>query len=62
VSDDQPVKPKVTYAVQVDGLEHAISVTCDDVREEGGYIRFYDGEIPAAILPVGRLVAAAVTA
>lgn len=60
MSDDQPVKPKVTYAVHVNGLHMPLTVTCDDIREEGGYIRYYDGEIPVAIVPVGQLMAAAV--
>lgn len=60
--DEQPVKPKVTYAVHVNGLPLPLIVTCDDIREEAGYIRYYDGEIPVAIVPVGQLIVAAVRA
>ena len=60
MSDDQPVKTKVTYAVYVNGLPMPLIVTCDDIRDESGYIRYYDGDVPVAIVPVGQLIAAAV--
>lgn len=60
VVDEQPVKPKVTYAIHVNGLPLPLVVACDDIREEGGYIRYYDGDVPVAIVPVGQLIAAVV--
>lgn len=52
-----PVKPRIDYSVFVDQLPMALSVTCDDVVEEGRYLRFMDGDVPAAIVPIDRLAA-----
>jgi hypothetical protein len=61
VQNEQPVKPKVTYNVHVVTLELPLTAAdVDDIREEGGYVRFYDGEVPVVIVPVNHLIAAAV--
>lgn len=53
-----PVKPRIDYQVWVDGVIMPMRVTCDDIAEENGYVRFMDGDVPAAIVPIGRLAGA----
>lgn len=52
-------KPRVNYAVQVEGMGQPLAVTCDDIVSEANYVRFMDGEVPAAVIPSHRLIAAA---
>lgn len=52
-----PVKPRIDYSVFVDHLLMPLQVTCDDVVEEGRYMRFMDGDVPAVIVPIDRLAA-----
>jgi|GraSoiStandDraft_57_1057295.scaffolds.fasta_scaffold195419_2 hypothetical protein len=51
-------KPLIDYQVWIDGVPIPMRVTCDDIAEKDGYVRFMDGEVPAAIVPIGRLAAA----
>lgn len=51
-------KPRVNYAVSVEGLGGPVTVVCDDIVAEANYVRFMDGEVPAAVVPAHRLVAA----
>lgn len=52
------IKPRVNYAVQIEGIGQPLTVTCDDIRSEANYVRFMDGEVPAAVVPAQRLIAA----
>lgn len=54
-----PVKTRVNYAVQIEGIGQPLAVTCDDIVSEPNYVRFMDGEVPAAVVPAHRLIAAA---
>lgn len=53
------IKPRVNYAVQVEGMGQPLTVTCDDIVSEANYVRFMDGQVPAAVVPAHRLIAAA---
>ncbi len=59
-NDDQPVDyhevqlqvvERIAYQVVLDG-DARFTVSCTDFREDGGYMRFMDGPIPAAIVPL----------
>ena len=52
-------KPRVNYSVQVEGMGQPLAVTCDDIVSEANYVRFMDGQVPAAVVPAHRLIAAA---
>ena len=55
IDEISPVaKPRIDYNIWVDGAVNPRRVTCDNILEEGGYVRFMDGEIPAAIIPIAR--------
>lgn len=54
-------KPRVNYAIQIDGIGQPLAVTCDDIVAEANYVRFMDGDVPAAVIPAHRLIAAART-
>jgi len=50
-NDDQPVDPqRVTYWVSLKN-DSGFEVTCTDVREGDGFLRFMDGPIPAGLVP-----------
>lgn len=53
------IKPRVNYAVQIEGIGQPLAVTCDDIVSEANYVRFMDGQVPAAVVPAHRLIAAA---
>lgn len=55
-------KPRVNYAVQIEGIGQPLAVTCDDIVSEANYVRFMDGEVPAGVVPANRLIAASRTA
>ena len=56
-NDDQPVATPIRYSVHVDGQPMPLLVTCDDIKEDGTYLRFYEKLIPVAIVPAGRVIA-----
>lgn len=51
-------KPRVNYSVNVEGLGGPVAVACDDIVATDGYVRFMDGDVPVALVPAHRLVAA----
>ena len=55
--DDQPVTPSIRYAVHVHDLDGPFEVECDDIKEDGTYIRFYSRLLPVAVVPAAQLVA-----
>lgn len=51
-NDDQPVDPpRIHYWVSLEG-DSGFEVYCTDFRQEDGYMRFMDGPIPAAVVPL----------
>jgi len=51
-------KPRLDYAVWIDGVSEPMAVTCDDIVDKDGYVFFMDGDVPAALVPVGRMAGA----
>lgn len=53
-NDDQPVDaPRIHYWVALEG-DSGFEVDCTDFRQEDGYMRFMDGLIPAAVVPLAN--------
>ena len=56
-NDDQPVTTPISYAVHVQDLDGPFDVQCDDVKDDGQFIRFYERMIPVAVIPTAQLIA-----
>lgn len=56
-NDDQPVTTQVRYAVHAQDLDGPFDVVCDDVKDDGQFIRFYDQLVPVAVIPTAQLIA-----
>ncbi|QOR55784.1 MAG: hypothetical protein YHS30scaffold324_16 [Catenulispora phage 69_17] len=51
------VKPLIDYLIWADGVMMPMRIQCDDIAEKDGYVRFMQGDVPNAVIPVGRLAA-----
>lgn len=53
-NDDQPVNPaRIRYRVELQGDSGGgFDVECTDFRDDGGYMRFMDGVVPVAVVPM----------